>query len=79
MENLHNMVKHFSCATAKRKNYDSVLDEHRRLPTNQFEQHHDGTRIMALNRLLKSVLTLKIGTHVCCNQFNTSRFLIDEE
>ena len=48
MENLYNMVKHFSSTIANQKIYDSVLEKHRCLPTNKLEQHHDGTRIVVV-------------------------------
>ena len=79
MEKFHGIVKHFSSVSANRKNYDSALHEHRCLPSNRLDQDHNGTRIVALNRLLKSALTLKIGTHTYCNKFNMPPFFIDEE
>ena len=79
MEKLHNVVKHFSSASTNRKKYDSTLDEHWCLPTNQLEQDHNGISVVAVHRLLKSSFRLKTGTHFYCTKFNAPPFLIDEE
>ena len=78
MEKFHNMVKHFSSSRDNRKNYDSALDEYRHISTNQFQQDHNGTRIVAVHTLLKSALRLKTGTHVHCTKLNMPPFLTDE-
>ena len=79
MEKLHKIVKFFSSTITNRKNYDSVLEKHRCLPTNQLEQDHDDTRIVAACKLLKSELRTKRGTIVCCQKFNMPQFLAEDE
>ena len=78
MENFHNIVKHFSSASANRKKCDSVLEDHRNPPINQLEKYNNGTMLVATRRLLKLALMLKTGTHVYCNKFNMPSFLTDE-
>ena len=73
------MVKHFSSMIANRKKYDSALCNDRCLPTNQLEKDHNGTRIVAKCKLLKSAMRTNTGTFVFCNQFNTPQILTEEE
>ena len=79
MERTHNMVKHFSSIISNRKNYDSVFEEHHCAPANQLEQDHNGTMIVAVHKLLKSVLRTKGGTLVYYHQFNMPQFLAEDE
>ena len=79
MENLYNMVKIFLSTIANRKNYDSVLEKHRCLPTNQLEQDHNVTRIVVSWKLSKSLLRIKRGTLVYCQKCNIPNFLAEDE
>ena len=56
-----------------------MLDKHRCLPTNQLEQDHNGTRIVAACKLMKSALRIKKGTKEHSQEFKLKRFLTDED
>ena len=79
MDKIQNMDKQFSSTINNRKNYDSVLEQHPCLLTNQLEQDHNGARIVAVCRLLKSSLRLKTVTYVCCVKAGNFLFLTEEE
>ena len=75
MQKLHFMVKYFSSTMANRKIFNSMLDNHRHIPTNHMEQDHNGTRIVAAFKLIKSALRLKRGTKEYCREFELPDFI----
>ena len=54
-----------------------MLDMHRCLPTTQLQQYHDGTMIVAVCKLIKSVLRIKRGTVIHYQEFGTPTFLTE--
>ena len=54
MKKSHFIVNHFSSTMENRKNCNVMLDKHRYFPTNHLEQDHNGTRIVAACKLIKS-------------------------
>ena len=73
------VVKHFYSTISNCKNCNEMLDEHRCLPTNQLEQDHNGTRIVATCKLIKSALRIKRGAKECCREFKLPDFLNEED
>ena len=73
------MPKPFSSTSVNRENYDTMLQSHRCLPTNQLQHDLNGTRIAAKHELLRSCLRAKRGMHECCSQLNAEPFLTEEE
>ena len=61
MNKLHAMVKHFSSTSLNRKNYNAILTKYPYLPTNQLEQEHNRTRIVAAYKLMRYALRVKRG------------------
>lgn len=58
MQKLHSVVKYVSSTIANHKNCNDVLDQHHCLPTNQLEQDHNGTRLVAACKPMKSALRI---------------------
>ena len=79
MGTLHNVVKYFSSNIINRKNYNDTLEKHRYLPTTQLEQDHNCSRIVAVCKLIKSVLRIKRGTTVHCREFNMPQFFTEDD
>ena len=78
MQKLHNMVKHFSSTITNRNNYNYILEQHLYLLTNQLEQDHNGTRIVAVCKRIKSALRIKRDTIECFRKFKMPEFLTEE-
>ena len=51
-----------------------MLDKNRYSPRNQLQQDHNGARIVAAHKLLKSALRIKTGTQACCKGFKIPMF-----
>ena len=66
MNKLHVMVKHFSSTSSNRKNYNAIPTKHPYLPTDQLEQDHIGTRIVAACKLIRPALRVKRGMKERC-------------
>ena len=68
-----------SSTSSNQKNYNMILTKHPYLPANQLEQDHNGTRIVAVYKLLRSALRVKRGIKECCREFNARSFLLKDE
>ena len=75
MEKLHHVAKYFSSGIENRNKHDSALKNHRHLPTNKLDQDHNGTRIVAAFKLLKSALRIKTGTFFIAISLGCHTFL----
>ena len=56
-----------------------MLTKHPYLPTTQLEHDHNGTRIVAVHKLIRSALRVKRGTKEHCREFNVRPFLTEDE
>ena len=56
-----------------------MLAKHLYLPTNQLEQDHNGTRIVAACKLIRSALRIKRGTKENFREFNVRHFIAEDE
>ena len=76
---VHNMSKHFSSSGTNRKNYDTMLQNHHYLPTNQLQQDLNGTRIAAKHKLFQSCLRAKRVMKEHCAMFQIEPFFTEDE
>ena len=56
-----------------------MLENHLYLPINQLEQDHDGTRIVAACKLIKSASRIKRGTSIHCREFNMPESITEDD
>ena len=73
------MVKHFSSTSSNRKNYNAMIAKNLCLPTNELEQDHNGTRIVAACKLTKSALRVKRGIKEFCGEFKVRCFFTEDD
>ena len=56
-----------------------MLTKYPYLQTNKLEQDHNGTRIVAACKLMRSTLRVKRGMTEHCREFDVRSFLMEDE